>query len=334
VNDATIHIPGKIMLTGEYAALRGGQVVACTVDAFMTITMRQRRDGKVRVQSDLNDETKEYPASLLPELRFEDPVLDTLAVGLQHFPVSGCDVTIDANLNPSFGIGSSSALRLGILQGLACLTPATDKNATDVARIGWQLQRDAQPDASGYDLMTQMAGGLMLFENLRDPQWPGPLQRLSGYETTIRRLIHPLIGGKGAPTAQVMRDTLAWIEAAALWPTIVEKSNHLTAVLLDYCKNPESQNQMRQVIKAAAALREVFAEAPHFPRALAAHLREIPGFDERWTFKTTGAGGEDALLLIGSSVDCSRALEKLQTLGWKNLPFDFSAHGLSVGPVN
>jgi hypothetical protein len=81
---------------------------------------------------------------------------------------------------------------------------------------------------------------------------------------------------------------------------------------------------------AAGAQRRFLSESPHFPKSLAAQLAALPGCDQTWSFKTTGAGGEDALLVFGRSSDISAADRTLRSLGWHPMPASFTGNGLRL----
>ncbi len=84
------------------------------------------------------------------------------------------------------------------------------------------------------------------------------------------------------------------------------------------------------LVRAVAAHRQLFTGAPHFPQALAVALSEVDGCDLTWSFKTTGAGGEDALLLVGLEADLRAPAAVLKTLGWRRLRAGFESAGARV----
>src|SRR5690606_638539 len=86
----------------------------------------------------------------------------------------------------------------------------------------------------------------------------------------------------------------------------------------------------RNVYQAVGAMRRVFRGSPHEPRELLSALEALPGIDETWSIKTTGAGGEDALLLFGDDEAVKPALRVLHARGWEALPVAFASRSVEV----
>jgi hypothetical protein len=87
---------------------------------------------------------------------------------------------------------------------------------------------------------------------------------------------------------------------------------------------------LTKLIRATAAQRQALADSPHYPRDVAKHLQSLAGCDQLWSFKTTGAGGEDALLLVGTAADLPQPAAALAALNWYPLPAAFTNHGLRL----
>ena len=56
-------------------------------------------------------------------------------------------------------------------------------------------------------------------------------------------------------------------------------------------------------------------------------LESLDGFESDWTFKTTGAGGEDAILLFGKKHIIDAVVERVEALGWRLFDGSFSELG-------
>ena len=59
-------------------------------------------------------------------------------------------------------------------------------------------------------------------------------------------------------------------------------------------------------------------------------MQETRGFDSEFTFKTTGAGGEDAIFLLGLNNAIEPARQKLATLGWREFKYNCQQEGLKI----
>ena len=66
------------------------------------------------------------------------------------------------------------------------------------------------------------------------------------------------------------------------------------------------------------------------PRTLLPALHNLSGLDRQWSWKTSGAGGEDALLVIGHQQDIAAATACLAELGWQRFAYSVTAQGLHL----
>ncbi|RZA16785.1 MAG: hypothetical protein EOP10_23960, partial [Proteobacteria bacterium] len=149
-----VSVPGKIMLAGEYAVLKGGRSLSSAVDAFLTLTIEPSEQKGVWVESNLWPE----PRLLTPQPQNE-PLLDSLQRLLSH----NVRVSVTSELDVSYGLGSSSAIRLAAHLATHAFEQKTINLSFDerwqAAREAWHAQRTQQGFASGYDLVTQLQGG-------------------------------------------------------------------------------------------------------------------------------------------------------------------------------
>lgn len=312
----TVAVPGKIMLAGEYAILRGGQSLSASVDAHLTLDVSAADDFRVR--SDL------WPEEIrLDRAKTQEPLLDSLQFCARHYDIQHALIEVRSQLAPSFGLGSSSAVRLAAHLGLLAFaeqrTTFSKARLWSVARDAWQLQRAQQGFASGYDLVTQLQGGYLCWQP--DYQhWPGALHNQN--LPWLNDWVHPYAGGQGAPTAQVGGSVKAWLEEHRLWSDLQTLSDALIAAFL--------AEESEALLAANRAHRQLFQGAPFYPADLYKGLASLSGFDRSWTFKTTGAGGEDAILLIGHRSDLTGADQELRRLGWHRLMSPWSHQGSQV----
>ncbi len=226
-SSVTVRVPGKVMLAGEYSVLKGETALAVTVDQHLFVRLQDRMaDGRCLVASNL------WPAARsvgLEDQANPDPLVAAVARGMALYHVQDVALRIDSELDVRHGLGSSSALRLGVLLAMEDVArsragkPAERPRAElwDIGREAVLLQRQAQAQASGYDVAIQLAGGMALIKPdlssagpaaARD--WPGdftPLPHAALNE--LGKVAHLFVGGAGAPTTSVMQTTLAWTSA-------------------------------------------------------------------------------------------------------------------------
>lgn len=379
----TVRVPGKVMLAGEYTVLDGAMALAATVAAHLEVVLKilpadvgfgGGTDGvsRCRVRSALWPEQTYWltadggggwTISSAPASPAVQPLLAAVARGLDLYvpaPQAGAAVLnlaleVDCALDPSFGIGSSSALRLGVLlafamaerlgRGDVCDGPAVPppEMLAAASSEALALQRQAQRRASGYDLVTQATGGLVAWTPPASAAaWPGTVQR-QGRESAVflglQQLAQVWVGGQGAPTGAVTAATRDWLSARGAHGGLRAANEALIAAMLaafgDAAGSHSSdrsgdESTVATLARACGAQRQILAGAPSIDGELARLLQALsalPGCDERWSFKTTGAGGDDALLLLGASADLAAACQVLAQHGRRPLAAAWQADG-------
>lgn len=337
-----VQVPGKVMLAGEYSVLGGGRALAATVNRALAVEANDRPEfGRVvMVESNLWSDSRRVEAGVDPAEYREEPLLEAVARGMELYGVAGAEVKVGSSLEVSFGIGSSSAIRLAVmvaLEDLARLKRGEPSRSVaelwPAAREALRLQRNAQKQASGYDIATQLVGGLALFTPSPEiDEWPASCSTLPdkrGLEA-LNALVHVYVGGRGAPTGRVTTETLAWLGERGLLHRVHAATEDLIEDFHRALAEPEDPRRLAALARAVQAHRRIFGASPHFPAALAAALEALPDEGRSWSFKTTGAGGEDALLLIGPEVETQPAATLLEAAGWRRLPTPFTAVGTAI----
>lgn len=106
-----------------------------------------------------------------------------------------------------------------------------------------------------------------------------------------------------------------------------------TALQRAFADTLHDLNNLHTLIEATAQWRRWFSASPHFPTHIDAALRTINGRDRKWSWKTSGAGGEDALIVIGYRADITAVSACLVALGWQNFDYRVAQHGMQLRRV-
>lgn len=318
------------MLAGEYAVLKGGRCLAATVDQWLSVTVGPRSDrGQgVKVHSSIWPRPIEL-AQLTASQCAAEPLLQTLEAYHNEAALGDLSIQVDSAIDVKSGFGSSTAVRLAALLALDAWrrgrAEASPQGAAPTllarAREVWQLQQKQQNFASGYDVLTQVSGGLMAWQPNYE-NWPGEVQRLPS--SGLRRSVQVWIGGAGAPTAALGSKVQSWLAEGRREAELFERSEELVAALRLFLEEEGQHAALERLMRANQAHRRILAAAPHYPLELLAKLEKLDGFDVTWTFKTTGAGGEDAVLLIGSPAALGTAAQAMGAAGWRRLEQPFT----------
>lgn len=319
------------MLAGEYAVLRGGHALAATLSCGMTVRVEWDSEAaEWEIHSNLWSDPKFVTDNHTPQL---DMLCRAVQFAARRVGMHGGRVHVTSDIEVQHGIGSSSALRLGICGAFLALKYGPDAQRPggiplDAVHAAWQLQSEGQGIASGYDIAAQYAGGLVEFsfeygENKWKPHWyRHPLNGLDS-------IVHVFVGGRGAPTANTTQTTTSWLDGAHRIEKLLETSESLVDLFNVAIQWPENSH-LRRLKAACGTMRNLFVGSPHFPVNVSDQLSQVPGMDKSWSWKTTGAGGEDAILLIGRPSEIGAAASKLWEIGWHRLTYNFAADGCRI----
>jgi mevalonate kinase len=312
------------MLSGEYSVLNGGRALSCTVDSKISVDINEiDHFPGIIVQSKIWKNPlkvlwEDISSSLEPSVHiFKTIELENLVNFSEK--KTGLELTVDSNnFDVSYGIGSSSAVRISILHAISKLFKL-NLSSKEISKISYLDQLKTQGKASGYDILTQVNGGLIISEPLdKDKNWKGDFVSLEkhGIEKTLSNL-HVFVGGSGAPTADLVKKTVKSLEDSGKFNSLSTASEELIEC---FTKGAGENNIISQFKK----IRDIFKTTPAFPTRIESALKEVSGYDKTFGWKTTGAGGEDAILVYGSI--SSELLNALDEIGYKIAPFNFGIH--------
>ncbi len=336
MNQVSVKIPGKVMLAGEYSVLFGGSALAATVKNQMDITAESHDAGRCHLDSELLKDATEFSTSDEPNGPFALFFTSALS-GMRRHNISGAKVSVKGNLQPEFGFGSSSALRFGTAVALKTLASGTKEDTYwEEAQEAYKLQKKSQSQASGYDIVTQYMGGVTLLtpeksDTQHSPTWPGRVTVFPASAVErLNQIVHVFVGGKGAPTTSTIKSTLTWLQEEDLLTALGEASEALIAAFRAALQDSAETPNLTPLLNAVCKHRAIFAHAPTFPNALLTALAAVEDFGKDFSFKTTGAGGEDSVLLVGYQEQITEATQVLAKLGWAKIESPFSERGLGV----
>ena len=308
---------GKVMLAGEYSVLFGGRFLASTLTSSITIKIREIDKPIISVHSNIWDKPLEISKSETSSTQEPSThIFSQFEKFNAYQKANGFEVSISPkDFEVSYGIGSSSAIRIAIIRGLNDLL-GLDLDTSEISWLAYKDQKETQGKASGYDILTQVKTGLVggVINNDRHA-WPGDISSVAMPPDMLNKF-SIFVGGRGAPTKQLVKAMLSHIEKNDLSTQIKSTSDNLIDIL------SSRECTFEQARDSIIALRKCFEATPAYPSRVAEALESVPGLDVVFTWKTTGAGGEDAILLFGNiSQNLSTALN---TIGYKKAPFDLT----------
>ncbi len=329
--DRCIRIPGKIILAGEYSVLAGNPALACAVDRHLTVEVQEstRLAKKTTKQKDLWEITscvwdEKLQISTMDLIAGNYPVAsamvcETLREGIRLNPNSK---PVSLNINCSWplnlGLGSSSALRLGLLQAMQ----------VDSALESTQsLQRNSQGLSSGCDAYVQFHGGFWRYQmHGRSNEFESKLSGSSFNDLGFYFFSHPDKEEKS--TVNCIQGVLSGIEDTRKLHTSSE--SFCAALSQELGAAIETELSWRNLIKRCTDLRTVFQETSGYTPQME-QLARLPGCGRSWEFKGLGAWGpETFLVLCRDENQIERIRTYLFNMSCKEQTFEIEKNGLRV----
>lgn len=322
-----ISIPGKTLIAGEYSILDGHLGLAFTLSNALKVCAKPQERG-ITIASDIwekpwHSDSLSYDGC--------DPLILWVLENCKKYRLSHLSVEITSGLPISAGIGSSSALRLGVSAALYGLCAShshfsrqikTWPNAWKLAKSAWLSQKAQQGVASGYDIACQLVGGVNKFI-IDQNKWPGNITNLSFDPAKWVEKVHLMYCPIGAPTGPLVSSQLFWLseknrsnELAKINSQLIEQFVEMS----DLCFGQDFFNLL-------AKHRSLFIHSPAYHAKTHETLEKQADLDKTWSYKTTGAGGLDALLLFGSSHAIEPVINCLSLQGWTKLNYSLQTEG-------
>ena len=289
------------MLCGEYSVLWGIPSIATTVNTFLDFQMEFLSESIMGAYSVLvHSNLWSTPKVVDSTIQTDDCLLEAVQVAANIFSLKGkWQLKVEGNMQVNFGVGSSSAIRLGVFNLIDQLCNQ-NQNISNTFRNSLALQRKAQPKASGYDLATQLVEGVVeyhqpenKFLESKDFDLEKHVQRLhsDALDSHTFFLIHP----DGAPTSSTIASGMGWIaqgDVKKKWNSHQKKMHQkITNLHID---RPLTYSELFEAIEN---FRQFAKDAPIFPGNLFCE-ESFHELGESWTYKTTGAGGLDSLWVL------------------------------------
>ncbi len=322
-----LSIPAKFMLVGEYSVLDGFTSLSASIDLFMQLEAKILDSDESIISSDI------WQTPYIGVLGQDKPspekslLIDALFQACTFYKIKSLDLKVQSGWDISSGFGSSSALRLGLFLICAAIAKGSCNLATHEqwlsAKQAFKQQKKAQGFASGYDIATQLIGGLVSFTT-ENETWPKLAVCHDDLAKNLSDQVHIFYGGQGSDTKKIGSSTLMWLNQNERKKTLQSLSLNLRQELLLSLQKPTPSTSL---FTACSKHRQFFMQSPAYPKELFQGVEALPGLDILWSFKSTGAGGEDAILVFGQKESLFAVEHYLDKKGWKRQLAHFPAQG-------
>lgn len=152
----TCSAPGKVYLFGEHAVVYGEPAIACAINLRVSTSVELESSGRIRI--DAMDRRRNCPNEEVKYACCAAHVMKRL------FDIDfGARISIQSQLPPRQGLGSSAAVTVSTIKALAeCLD--IDLNNEEVAKLSHQVESTVQGRASPADTYVSSTGGVVLID--------------------------------------------------------------------------------------------------------------------------------------------------------------------------
>lgn len=137
-------IPGKWVVAGEHAVLRGAQAVSVPLTQYHL---------KIKFSSDLSGKLRTQPSEI------QTLITDLIERGHANHKISG-ELTLESTIPQGAGLGSSAALCVGIAQLIHRQLQLSSADLFYTARV---LENHFHGESSGMDIATVLSEGPILY---------------------------------------------------------------------------------------------------------------------------------------------------------------------------
>lgn len=339
-------VPGKTLISGEYSILEGSNGLSFAVDKRLNCYVSYSKGIKIKSNfCNFEEIYKNYNDIKIKNDKF-DILRNAVHKALINNDLNNVSIEINSEIDPSYGIGSSSALIISIISSLRIYKEiikkgdkfknkdlmSLEKYLSD-AKVGFNWQRENQKRASGYDFLTEVVGGFVAFESgivHKKDIW---LYEFNHINTVYdkNKYFRLYVGGKGAPTTSTTNRTYAQLKEKNLFISLKKINDKITNETTKFINNYEIKiNNFLYIIKDTFKehLNIISETDGKLPEKWVSHIISLEGFEKSFNFKSTGAGGEDALLFIGDFDSVPNLDSDLKKIGLHRLDCSIACEGI------
>ncbi len=331
-----IKVPAKIMIAGEYVALRGYPVISSTIDRYFEFYLYPNTSLELKIKSSFYGREVVFK-NKEDILKIEsNPLRETLLWVLdQGVDIFRYEIEEKFSGNARGGWGSSSAL----IQALIYLFMHKSLSRDEILYESYNIQRRYQGDCSGYDFVTQRFGGIVEFKRRMDAVSGVDFYSKQSIEdrVDINKYIHVFSCSVGDNTKNTIRSTISYLkEDCTRFDSLVEISiklhlNLKEFILLDR-DSFQIDDKLKDIYKLVDEQQSIFWGLDNYPKIIG-RIKTLDGYMDRFTIKTTGSGGYDSLLVFGKDQDIKEVSSVMKQAGWSRIEGIFCKQGIEYGSM-
>ncbi len=288
-----IRIPGKVMLSGEYAVLHGATAVMLPVPRYLVFN--RAKDPPAASYTRMVDVARRYPIIELAKHERENGVPHIDIDYSQFFAVN------DRGTSFKLGLGMSSAEVVGVVaMRYACAGFDWKEKRQDAAKHAFCIHKQVQWGiGSGADVVACAYGVPIKFRSNGSSFEATPIEMNGNGENCPPMAL--IWSGSPADTRELVRQFDGWLEDGNAGETgLLDKLIEASDRLADSWFRTSTEKQYELLDQFDRAIREC-ARAAGIPYSLPAHENiRIWAARHGGRAKPTGAGAGDMILIMGS----------------------------------
>jgi D-glycero-alpha-D-manno-heptose-7-phosphate kinase len=309
-----------------YPEMEGGCVLNATIDKYAWGSLRPRNDGRIQIESVDLGILLDYPVDSEPKFDGQLDLVKATFARLHAQNSKGFDVFLQCDAPPGSGLGSSSALIVGLVglvkdfRGL----PLTDY---EIAQLAYLIEREDMQIKGGHqDQYAASFGGFNFIEFQGERVIVNPLRI---HQDTVNELEHNLLLCYTGTTRRSDR-------------IIEDQTNRFKEKQEDTLQALRNQKQLAIDMKNALLSRRLseFADllhcaweskknlSPRISNATIDEMYETARKAGALGGKITGAGGGGYMLLYCEFEKKHKVIEAMKKFGAAPTEFAFESHGL------
>ncbi|MBN2364604.1 MAG: hypothetical protein EH225_00510 [Calditrichaeota bacterium] len=346
--------PGKLILIGEYAVLEGAPAIVMAVDRYAKVEIDKNPLKRFEVNSPtLGIRNLEFRADNLGKISYPPDTSPSVVEKLKFFravfeyfyrysnkikPIPAQIFMLDTSEfylrenGPKLGLGSSAALTVGLLRGLAELS-GTDAISFHDPRQLFSLAQSIHhrmqgQKGSGIDIAASCYGGILRFRNVPDRE-AVEIQKMTMPEDLF---IIPVWSGTSASTPLMVEKVRKFREEQSHhYYTIMEKMGKISTIACKSLNNKSGRKFLHQLQFYFEAMEDlgnksgagIISEEHRIIARLATGAGAV--------YKPSGAGGGDLGFAATDSQSIAEIVsEKFLRSGFQLINLKESPHGVSI----
>lgn len=301
--------PGKAILFGEHFVVAGNSAIAMAINLVNQVAATFRGDGKIRVQSSelggagIFDGPAFQPETPGADRALLEPVKVAASAALKEINSNtGLNVSVEANVPISVGLGSSASVAVATIGAVASLLDRSIPRGR-VFALAFESERLLHGNPSGIDQMIVLNGGIISYQRDRGikalEQAPSDFSVLIG-NTKVRRSTGTVVARVLAFRDREPGRFRALAEDAA---KIVAEAQE-AIIKLDYSAIGRLMDQNQRLLV------EVGASSAELDKLITA-ARASGAFGA----KLTGAGGGGCMITVADDSTRDRIVAALREFG-------------------